>query len=73
MTVRAKVKCSVEIRGEGPGRSYEFYAVHSGSEENKKWAKYTPGLQLKITIDNPEAQVFEPGKEYFLDFSPAEG
>lgn len=40
---------------------------------NKDWSKYTPQGELKMTITNPGAiEQFELGKEYYLDFTPAE-
>lgn len=69
--VRAKFRCTSAQHNEYGQVVYAFYAAH-GSEENKAWAKATPGGNLSITIDNPAAQVFEPGKHYFLDFTPAE-
>ena len=44
---------------------YEFIAVYSGSEENKKYWKYTPSGNLKFSsMNNAE---FEVGKEYYID------
>lgn len=41
-------------------------------DENKTWAKYTPGGKIELTIDNPQAyDYFELGKTYFVDFSDA--
>ena len=43
-------------------------------EENQRFNKASPSGELSITIDNPAAQGFlQPGKSYYLDFSPAEG
>jgi len=47
-------------------------AVVGGSEENKKFWKYTPGGEVKIHIDNPKAaKFFAPGLEYYIDFKRA--
>ena len=41
-------------------------------EENKTWAKYTPGGKIELSIDNSDAySYFELGKTYFVDFSEA--
>lgn len=41
-------------------------------EANKTWARYTPGGEFKITIDNPEAlKAFKLGQCYFVDFTEA--
>jgi hypothetical protein len=53
---------------------FTFSAVmDSFTEENKKFAQYTPNGTLEMTVDNPPAQdFFELGKTYYLDFSKAE-
>ena len=53
---------------------FKFGAVHDTvTEENSRFAKYTPSGQLEMTVDNPPAQeFFELGKNYYLDFSKAE-
>lgn len=41
-------------------------------EENKTWAKYTPGGSVKLSINNPEAfAAFKIGETFFVDFTPA--
>lgn len=49
-------------------------AVTTGSEENKSFAKYTPAGTLYMTIsdETQAADLFEQGKEYYLDISAAE-
>ena len=74
MTVRAKLHCySVEDCGPGRPRSYKFNAASdkAGIPEDQQFTKYTPSANLVISVDNP-AVVFEPGKEYFVDFTPVE-
>lgn len=40
--------------------------------ENGKFFKYTPGGEIEMHVVNPEtANLFEPGKEYYIDFTPA--
>jgi hypothetical protein len=53
---------------------FKFNAVCDNStEENKRYAKYTPSGFLEMTVDNPPAQeFFELGKTYYLDFTKAE-
>lgn len=73
--VRAKFYCSeVEDEPTSEQKVVKFYPVVSGSEENKSFAKYTPGgnLQLCISYDTPASEAFEQGKEYYIDISPAE-
>lgn len=47
----------------------EFSGVTGGSEENKKFYEATPSSNLKIGIYKED--VFEPGKEYFIDIVEA--
>lgn len=48
--------------------------VYGGSPENEKFWMYTPGGHLQMNIDNPHAaRHFVQGKEFYLDFIPAEG
>nr|DAZ20606.1 MAG TPA: hypothetical protein [Caudoviricetes sp.] len=48
-------------------------AVTTGSAENEGWSKYTPHGQLQMVISNPAAvELFEQGKEYYIDIQPAE-
>ncbi len=47
--------------------------VYDNGKANKDWAKYTPSGKLEMTVTNPKAiEAFNIGKEYYLDFSPAE-
>jgi hypothetical protein len=40
---------------------------------NRQWSKATPSGELKMLITNPAAvDQFELGKDYFVDFTPAE-
>ncbi|GIH26050.1 hypothetical protein Aph01nite_43600 [Acrocarpospora phusangensis] len=74
MSVRAKFRCrSVETYGpNAQQRTYRFGAVaDDGIPENQRYARYTPIGELSISVDNPDV-VFEPGKCYYLDFTPAE-
>lgn len=72
MNIRAKMVCE-GVSKTGDSENVALRAVTSGSEENKTFAKYTPSAYVQLTIDNPSAQgAFEQGKEYFVDFSPAE-
>jgi hypothetical protein len=47
--------------------------VSTGSEENKEFFKWTPGgvITLSVVSDATVAQ-FEVGKEYYIDFTPAQ-
>jgi hypothetical protein len=68
---RCKFKCESKTIF-ASGASVILNPVVSGSEENKTFYQYTPGGQLKLEIVNNEvAKQFEPGKEYYIDISPA--
>lgn len=81
MATRAKFRCQTENTKvwnrqhaveHGTSREYEFMAVYDdGTPENARYAKATPVGRLTITVDNP-AVVFEPGKDYYLDFTPVD-
>jgi hypothetical protein len=73
----AKVRCSSKTKNEGfDGTAFRFDAVYSSdpSSENKSFTDATPSLSLNMTISDgkPAADQFEEGKEYYLDFTPAE-
>lgn len=75
MTTRCKFICNSVKKMKGwsgvDGFQYEaeFMAVTSGSEENKKFFQYTPTGRLTVGIYKED--VFEVGKEYYLDISEA--
>jgi len=48
-------------------------AVSDGSEENKRFFKWTPAGQFQlVTINSEAADGFEVGKSYYVDFTKAE-
>lgn len=50
-----------------------LYPVNGNSEENASFFKWTPSGKIELGVLNPEAaKQFEPGKEYYVDFTPAE-
>jgi|SRR5579863_1210779 len=55
-------------------RTVKMAAVADGSEENKKFFRYTPNGNISIGMLNPEAWAqLELNKEFYVDFHPAEG
>lgn len=72
-TVRCKFSCNTvkktTDREHGFLYTYEFSAVYSGSEENKKFFAYTPSGSLNVGAFKDD--LFEPGKEYYIDIIPA--
>lgn len=80
MNVRAKFMCySVRktyttkwVEGKatlGYLYDYEFHVVHGDTEENKKFFASTPSGTVNLMSIRDD--LFDPGKEYYLDFSPA--
>lgn len=76
--VRAKFRCTFETHKkwgadpEAVTRSYEFMAAYDPEiPEDQRYAKTTPSGSLTIAVDNPNV-TFEPGKAYYLDFTPAD-
>lgn len=68
MSVRCKFVCSFK-----EGQSVHFSPVYSGSEENKRFFQATPGGQIAFyTVNEAALNQFEQGKEYYVDFTPAE-
>lgn len=78
MTVRAKMKAyAVTPMHDGnpqeASAEIRLMAVYDdGNPENKSWSKYTPSGEVRLFITNPPAiEFFEPGKSYYVDFTPA--
>lgn len=73
MTIRAKFKLD-EIRITSQRfRQYQFSPVYSNepNAENKAFWDATPQGSLTLGITNPDAWIFEHGKEYYLDITEA--
>lgn len=72
MQVRAKFKVTDKNQNVG-GFEIKMSPVTSGSPENEKFFKYTPGGTVHImTINADAAKQFEVGQEYYVDFTHAE-
>ena len=74
MSVRAKFRCTSITIFEGESREYSFSPVYGADgSANADWSKWTPNGSLQMTINNPACfDKFETGREYYLDFTPAE-
>lgn len=73
MTVRCKMECR-SVTKNTLGYLVDFYPVSDGSDENKKFYKYTPSGCLKLeTINESAGKHFEPGKSYYIDITEANG
>lgn len=75
--VRAKMRCNhVGAAPYGNQTVVMLNAVYSTdpNAENKAFTDATPSAMVQLNIDasKPAAQAFEVGKEYYVDFIPAE-
>ena len=42
-----------------------------GSDEDNTFAKYSPSVELRMTVANPALlDAFKPGQVFYLDFTP---
>lgn len=70
--VRAKFRVESIIKRQS-GSTIELWPVTSGSKENEQFYRYTPGGRIELsTVNDEAAKRFEVGKEYYIDFTPAE-
>ena len=71
--MRCKMSCGSKVALGDGGYVLGFYAVYAGSAENDKYFKATPSAQFYVqTVNEAAASRFEVGKNYYVDFSPAE-
>lgn len=74
--VRAKFKLNTKLERAGTTNvEMTFSAVcledKDNVEENRRYHKYSPNGELKITVDNPSVtSKFLLGEYYYLDFIP---
>jgi hypothetical protein len=68
--VTAKVTCTQHVEsGEGDARQVLLsFQPDYADDRNKEWAKYTPHLQLNMTVIGDVADQFVAGKHYTLQF-----
>jgi len=68
--ITAKVFCAVKTEtGEGDDRQAAVtFGADYADDRNKEWAKYTPALNLQMTLNGAAADLFEAGKKYTLQF-----
>ncbi len=72
MTVRAKFKVQSITESEGGLKTVNLSPVTSGSPENEKFFKWTPGGQIQLGTINPEAAAeFKVGRPFYVDFTDA--
>lgn len=73
-TTRAKFKCNTVTAYESSHREVKLSPVYSNdpNSENKAFWEASPNGELRLYITNPAASaLFEPGKEYYIDITPA--
>jgi hypothetical protein len=71
MTTRAKFTCTLNEHHED-GNTIRLDVVTYGSPENDKFFEATPSGELYLSIVNlTAAEMFEVGKEYYIDISQA--
>lgn len=78
ITMRAKMQVQSVERFDGSD-NVTMFAVTSkpfdaeGNSEDNTYAKFSPSGELKLTIANPRLLgKIEPGKKFYLDFTPAD-
>ena len=71
--VRAKFVCESVTNFTG-SKTAKLRAVYGTEQENADFTKYTPNgsIEISITDDAPAANVFAPGKDYYVDFTEIE-
>jgi hypothetical protein len=70
--VRAKFKCVSVTEQEGGLKTATLQPVTNGSPENASFFKWTPSGQIQLGTINPSAaKEFVPGREFYIDFTPA--
>lgn len=74
-TVRAKFSLGSKMETPSGDTIVYLYPVYSSdpASENKAFSDSTPGgqLQLQISKGKPAADLFEAGKQYYVDISVA--
>lgn len=70
MQVRAKFVCGFK---DEQAKSVYLNPVYTGSDENERFFRSTPGGQIILNIVNPAAfDRFVQGREYYVDFTEAD-
>lgn len=70
--VRAKFKVE-SVGPNGYAHEVKLTPVTTGSEENESFFAATPGGSIVMSVVKEDtANLFEVGKEYYVDFTPVE-
>jgi len=73
--MRMKVFCSKKAENQYEPEKVDlaFTAVYDGSEENKMYWEMTPAGSIELsTVNKSVVEKFEVGKDYYVDFTPAQ-
>lgn len=77
-TMRAKMQIS-QINKDSNVEQLQFHGVAAksypadGSDEDNTFAKWSPSVELKISITNPALlDKFNVGDTFYVDFTPAQ-
>lgn len=55
------------------GVTIKAWPVTNGSEENQEFFRWTPSGKIELgTVNKAVADQFQIGKEYYVDFTPAD-
>lgn len=71
--VRAKFKVMniEDMPGPTPGKTIYLQPVYTGSEENERFYRMTPGGSIVLgTVNEEAAKQFAVGQEFYVDFTP---
>jgi len=72
MATRAKFRCD-DSRKQYDSTLVTLHAVYGDSPDNAAFFEATPSGTVQMNIKNDVASaLFTPGKEYYVDFTPAE-
>lgn len=70
--LRAKFQVTTITHYEN-GSEVKMLPVTRGSPENEEFFKWTPSGEIKIgLIKKEQAEVFQPGREFYIDMTPVE-
>lgn len=74
--VRAKMECGSKVTDSDGNTLISLFAVYSNkdgsrAEENKAFSDATPSGSVNLTITKgmPAADLYQPGKQYYVDFT----
>jgi hypothetical protein len=74
MAITAKVQVARKevTAAAADGETDLVFSADYADGRNKEWAKYTPGLDLRMRVKNSVAEQFNVGDAFTLTFEPSE-